>query len=123
MAPLDRSDLSGQAIKCAVYDFQDARHQGRIMRDDLVQGGGGALGVFDRANDLGGDLGEGRDGRDLLDRLLNDLLRIDSGRGGHAVSPRDSPLIYRERRRELNKRSAFAEFCRAKAEMIGRWRF
>ena len=44
---LDRSDLSGQSVEGAVDDFENSSHQGGIVRDDLVQSGGGALGVFD----------------------------------------------------------------------------
>ncbi len=74
--PFDGGDLSGEAVESAVNDFEDARHQGGVVRDDVVQLRGVALGVFDGCDDLGGDFGEASDGGDLLDSLLSQDLGV-----------------------------------------------
>ena len=79
---VDGADLSGEAVEGGVDDFEDARDEGGVVGDELVEVLRGGARVFDELDDFEGDLGEGGDVGDGVDGVGDDGLGFFFGGGG-----------------------------------------
>lgn len=79
---IDRADLSGHAVERAVNDFQDPRGEGGIVGDDIAQVARGRVAVLDELDNAQGNLGQGDEVADLMDRRSDGVAHLLNIGGG-----------------------------------------